>query len=269
VRDLSRFRRVSAWLATSVVISGAIVAGRPASAAAPDRVLIFAAASLQTAFDALAAPVARAIGVTMTMSYAASSTLARQIESGAPTDLFISADLDWMDQLAARHLIRDGTRVNLLGNSLVLIAPSGHAPKLTIAPGFALAAALGSSRLAVADPAGVPAGKYAQAALTSLGVWASVEKKLAPAEDVRAALRLVARGEAPLGIVYRTDAIADPSVTIVDTFPASTHLPIVYPIAITASAPEADAAAKVLAYLKSPAARAILAAQGFTDPVKR
>lgn len=245
-----------------------VAPARPA-ASAPDRVLVFAAASLQTAFDAIASPVARATGVTMTTSYAASSSLARQIENGAPADLFISADLDWMNELAGRQLLRSDTRVNLLGNALVLIAPRGEAPALTIAPGFPLAAALGSSRLALADPAGVPAGKYAQAALTSLGVWASVEKRLAPAEDVRAALRLVARGEARLGIVYRTDAVADRSVAIVDTFPESTHPAIVYPIAVTASAPDADAAARVLAYLTSPAARAIFAAQGFTAPVTR
>lgn len=269
MRDSSRFPRAAGWLASTVVVAVAVLAGQQPTAAAADRVLVFAAASLQTAFDALAAPVARATGVTMTMSYAASSALARQIEQGAPADLFVSADLDWMDELTSRRLIRADTRVNLLGNALVLIAPRDAPATLTIAPGFPLAAALGSSRLAVADPAGVPAGKYAQAALTSLGVWTSVAPKLAPAEDVRAALRLVARGEARLGVVYRTDAMADPDVTIVDTFPAATHPPIVYPIAMTTSAPDAGAATTVLAYLQSAAARAVFASQGFTAPVTR
>jgi molybdate transport system substrate-binding protein len=148
----------------------------------------------------------------------------------------------------------------------VLIGPAGAPKTLKIAPGFPLAAALGSSRLAVADPTAVPAGKYAEAALTQLGVWESVANKLASAADVRAALRLVSRGEAPLGIVYRTDALADASVVIVDTFPESTHAAIIYPIAVTASAAHAAAAEKVLAYLQSPAATAIFEQQGFTVP---
>jgi len=171
-----------------------------------------------------------------------------------------------MDELAARHAIRANTRVNLLGNRLVLIGPAGRSKTLTIAPGFPLAAALGSSRLAVADPTAVPAGKYAKAALTQLGVWDSVANRIASAEDVRAALRLVSRGEAPLGIVYRTDALADASVVIVDTFPDATHAAIIYPIAVTASAPHPAAAEKVIAYLQSPAATAIFEQQGFTVP---
>jgi len=227
-------------------------------------VLVFAAASLQTALDELVEPAQRATGVRMRVSYAASSALARQIESGAPADLFISADLDWMDYLAARRLVRADSRVHLLGNRLVLVAPRAEPLTLTIAPRFALAAALGRSRLALADPAAVPAGKYARAALTSLGVWDEVAGKIAAAENVRAALLLVSRGEAPLGIVYRTDAIADGRVLIVDTFPESTHPPITYPVALTAVA--SAAASRVLEFLKTDGARAVFARQGFTVP---
>ena len=236
-------------------------------AARPNDVLVFAAASLQTALDALVAPAERATGVHMRISYAASSALARQIESGAPADLFISADLDWMNELATRHLIRADTRADLVGNELVLIqSKAAPAEALKIGPGFPLAAALGSSRLALADPAAVPAGKYAKAALTTLGVWTSVADRIAAAEDVRAALRLVSRGEAPLGIVYRSDAIADSSVAVVDAFPAASHPPIVYPVAVMAAAPNNAAALAMEAYLRSAAAAAVFRDQGFTVP---
>ena len=228
-------------------------------------VLIFAAASLQTALDALIAPLERLTGAQVRVSYAASSALARQIENGAPADLFISADLDWMDYLAGKQLIRADSRVNLLGNRLVLIAPTTQSVTLKIAPGFGRAAALGRDRLALADPAAVPAGKYARAALTSLGVWNAVANKIAAAENVRAALLLVSRREAPLGIVYHTDAIADPGVRIGDTFPATTHPAIVYPAALMSGA--SPAAAKVLDYLKSNDARAVFVAQGFTTGI--
>jgi molybdate transport system substrate-binding protein len=197
------------------------------------------------------------------VSYAASSALARQIENGAPADLFISADLEWMDHLARRQFVRADSRVNLLGNRLVLIAPAGQPVTMKIAPGFGLAAALGRDRLALADPAAVPAGKYARAALTSLGVWDAVAGRIAAAENVRAALRLVSRREAPLGIVYYSDAVADTGVRIVDTFPESAHPAIVYPAALTSTA--SPAAAKVLEYLQSNEARAVFAAQGFKD----
>jgi molybdate transport system substrate-binding protein len=203
--------------------------------------------------------------VRVRFSYAASSALARQIEGGAPADLFISADLDWMDYVAERRLIRRETRVNLVGNDLVLIAPAGRVPALKIVAGFPLGAALGRERLALADPAAVPAGKYAQAALTSLGVWSQVAPKVAAAENVRAALVLVSRGEAPLGIVYRTDALADRSVVIVDVFPSQTHPRIVYPAAVTVSG--STDAVRVLAILRSAAAKAVLAQQGFRTDV--
>jgi len=233
-------------------------------------VLIFAAASLQTALDELVAPMQTATGARVRVSYAASSALARQIENGAPADLFISADLDWMDYLANRKLIRADSRVNLLGNRLVLIAPASQPVAIKIAPGFGLAAALGSrDRLALANPDAVPAGKYARAALTNLGVWDSVAGKIAAAENVRAALLLVSRREAPLGIVYATDALVDKGVRVVDTFPASTHPPIVYPAALTtasASSLATGAAFRVLEFLKSSAALRLFLMKGFSEP---
>jgi molybdate transport system substrate-binding protein len=228
-----------------------------------DAILVFAAASLRTVLDTAAPVILRDTGVEIRASYAASSALARQIEAGAPAALFISADRDWMDYLEQRGLIQRRTRIDLLGNRLVLIAPRAEPVRLRIAPGFRLLEALGAGRLAVADPASVPAGKYARAALTALGVWSQVEPRLAPAEHVRAALLLVSRGEAPLGIVYRTDAMDDATVTIVDTFPESTHPPILYPAAQTTAA-SGDAAGRVLSWLHGRTARAMFERFGFT-----
>ncbi len=226
--------------------------------AAAGGVTVFAAASLADALDAAA----RSYGAKVTVSYGASSTLARQIENGAPADVFISADLDWMDFLGERKLVVPGSRVNLLRNRLVLIAPADSRASLEIKPGFSLAAALGGGRLAMANPQGVPAGKYGKAALESLGVWRSVADRIAPAENVRAALALVARGEAPFGIVYRTDALAEKKVKIVGEFPAGSHPPIVYPAAAVATG-RRDAAQAFLDYLGSARARAVFAAHGF------
>ena len=230
-------------------------------------VLVFAAASLKTALDRIAAGWRHEAEKQATISYAASSTLAKQIENSAPADLFISADEDWMDYLQHRNLIDPKTRIDLLGNRLVLIAPKTTSIETTIAPGFPLAELLGGGRLAMADPNAVPAGKYGKAALTKLRIWGSVEQQIASAENVRAALLLVARGEAPLGIVYQTDAVAEPSVKIVATFPADTHPPIVYPMALVAGSTDPDAPA-LAAYLRGPAARAEFEAQGFTVPAK-
>ena len=242
-------------------VAALAVAASPAVAAAGELV-VFAAASLKTALDEVAAAWRRDSGKGATISYAASSTLAKQIENAAPAGLFISADLKWMDYLEQRGLIDTKTRVNLLGNTLVLVAPKDSAVRAKIAPGFPLAALLGDGHLAMAEPNTVPAGIYGKAALSRLGVWPAVEHRVAAAENVRAALALVARGEAPLGIVYRTDAAAEPGVRIVDTFPADSHPPIVYPMALTKSAsPEAAAFA---AYLRGPAARKLFEAQGFT-----
>jgi molybdate transport system substrate-binding protein len=231
--------------------------------AQPRPVLVFAAASLKNALDDITAQYERETGRKVSVSYAASPALARQIESGAPADLFISADLDWMDYLQARNLIKTETRANWLGNRLVLVAPKISTATVTIGPGLSLTELLGDGRLAMADPKTVPAGKYGRAALESLGIWQSVENRLAQTENVRAALALVSRGETPLGIVYQTDAAADPNVRIAGTFPENTHPPIVYPIALTAQSANTDAAA-FLAYARSPVARPLLEKQGFT-----
>jgi molybdate transport system substrate-binding protein len=235
----------------------------PLSAAAKDKgPVVFAAASLKNALDGVNAAWKQASGKAATISYAASSSLAKQIEQGAPADIFISADEDWMDYLAERKLIKPATRFNLLANTLVLIAPKDSTLTATIAPSFPLASLIGDGRLAVANVDSVPAGKYAKAALTKLGVWEAVKNKTAQAENVRAALALVSRGETPLGIVYGTDAHSDPKVKVLATFPETTHPPIIYPAAETAAASSSDAAA-FLAFLKSSAARSIFEAEGF------
>lgn len=234
----------------------------PAAAQTND-VVIFAAASLKSALDEINTRRQQETGRKAVVSYAASSALARQIEQGAPADLFISADLDWMDYVQQRNLIKPETRTNLLGNKIVLIAPKNSTASVKIAPGVDLAGLLGNSRLAMADVNAVPAGKYGKASLEALGLWASVQAKLAQSENVRAALLLVSRGEAPLGIVYQTDAVADPNVKIVDAFPENTYPPVVYPLALTASSRNADAAA-FATHLKSPRAKELFENQGFT-----
>jgi molybdate transport system substrate-binding protein len=249
-------------------IAGIALAGLGLSAA-PARaqsgpVTVFAAASLKNALDDVNAEWRRDTGKSAVISYAASSALAKQIEQGSPADVFISADLDWMDYLQKRSLIKPDTRANLLGNRIVLVAEkTSRLTSVDIKPGFDLAGLLGSERLAMADVAAVPAGKYGKAALEKLGVWTSVANKVAQAENVRAALILVSRGEAPLGIVYATDAAADPHVKIVGTFPDDTHPPIIYPVALTKGAANADAAA-FLAYLSSPKAKPLFVKQGFS-----
>ena len=188
--------------------------------------------------------------------------MAKQIEAGAPADLFVSADLDWMDYVAERGLIRLETRLNLLTNRLVLVAPKDAKTEINLAPGLDLRAALGDGRLAMANIDAVPAGKYGRSALEKLGAWAGVKERVAQADNVRAALLLVARGEAPLGIVYRTDAAAEPNVRIVATFAEDLHPLIVYPAALTRETRNADAAA-LLAFLRGPAARQSFERQGF------
>jgi len=236
----------------------------PTTAAAEDRpVLVFAAASLKNALDAIAADWTASGGARAMTSHAASSVLARQISAGAPVDLFVSADAEWMDWLAARGLIRPETRRVVIGNRLVLIAPANSTATLRIAPGFALAAALAGGVLAMADPRAVPAGKYGEAALTALGVWPDVARRIARADNARTALVFVARGEAPFGIVYASDAHAEKRVRVVDLFPAATHPPIVYPAALTRDARHPDAA-RFLDHLVGAAARAQFLAHGFT-----
>ena len=254
MRSTRRLLLLAFFLATQLAV---------VSAAAAKDIVVFAAASLKNALDDAGAAYEKETGVKALVSYAASSTLAKQVESGAPADIFISADLDWMDYLQKRNLIKPETRLTLLGNRLVLIAPANSTAKIEIQPGFALAELLGNERLAMADPGAVPAGKYGKAALEKLGVWASVSSKVAPAEDVRAALLLVSRGETPLGIVYATDAAADKGVRIVAAFPEDSHPPIVYPAAEVAGGAN-PAAAALLDFLKSDRARPFFERQGFT-----
>jgi len=234
----------------------------PAYIPAPADLRVFGAASLKNAMDDANVRYQRVTGRKVVASYGGSDTMAKQIESGWPADIFISADIDWMDQLARSSLIQPKTRLNFLSNKLVLVASAGSAPTLAIGPNFPLAQALGDGRLAIANPDSVPAGKYGKAALKALGVWASVKGRLAPARDVRAALELVARGDAPLGIVYQTDANCEPGVEIVGTFPASSHPPIIYPIAVTAAS-TSPAAQSYIAFLQSNADAPAFDLQGF------
>jgi molybdate transport system substrate-binding protein len=232
-------------------------------AAAADKVTVFAAASMKNALDAANAEWQKETGNETTVSYAASSALAKQIEAAAPADLFISADLAWMDYVAEKKLIREDTRSNLLGNRIVLIAPKDKAEKVEIKEGFDLAGLIGDGKLAMGAVDSVPAGKYGKAALEKLGIWSSVEGKVAGAESVRAALALVSRGEAPYGIVYQTDAAADPGVAIVGAFPEYSHPPIIYPVAILADS-KSPAASAYLDFLKSDKAAPFFTEQGFT-----
>jgi len=246
----------------ALVLTGAMP---PVAAQQSRPVVIFAAASLQTTLGAVAAAWTAETGKTAAFSFAASSALARQLDNGAPADVFASADLDWMDWAEGRRLIVGPSRRNLLGNRLVLITAAGAQASLAeveLRPGLEFVRLLGDSRLALGDPVAVPAGRYAQAALQALGLWDVLKTRIAGAESVRAALALVARGEARLGIVYATDARAERRVRTLATFPADTHPPIVYPFALTAASTHPDAAA-FLAYLSSPKARAIFEADGF------
>lgn len=243
------------------ILSAAFLALATSVGAWAADVTFFAAASLSSALPEIAAAYKQQTGQSVTFSFAASSVLARQIEASPGADIFMSADADWMDYLDSRGLIDHPSRKTLLSTHLVLIAPANSSASLKIAPYFPIAAALKGGRLAVADPDSVPAGKYAKSALTSLGVWNAVVDRLAQAENVRVALAYVARGETPLGIVYATDAMVDKKVKIVDTFPDSTHAPIVYPAALTKDAkPGAKA---FLDYLSSPQARAVFVKYGF------
>jgi molybdate transport system substrate-binding protein len=235
----------------------------PVHGAQAQDVVVFAAASLKNALDAAAHAFAQHGGAQVKVSYAASSQLAKQIDSGAPADIFISADLDWMNYVQKHELIQPATRKNLLGNRLVLVAPAGSGVKLDIKPGFDLVGMLKGGRLAMADPNSVPAGKYGKAALEKLDIWQSVAPHVAGAENVRAALLYVDRKETPLGIVYATDAASDPDVEIAGTFPEDTHPPIIYPIALIAASNNPNAL-KFLAFLESPAAKPAFEKQGFT-----
>jgi len=250
------------WLALVAAAALTWSAGAVPAIAQSHDVLVFAAASLKNAFDEASAQWQRDTGKKVVVSYAASNTLIKQIEQGAPADIFMSADLDWMDYGQQKNLIQPQTRSNLLGNRIVLVAPKDSTLSVNIQQGFDLAALLKDGRLAMGNVDAVPAGKYGKAALEKLGAWDGVKDKVAPAESVRAALVLVSRGETPLGIVYQTDAASDPSVKIVGVFPENSHPPIIYPVALTKDASNPDALA-FLNFLRSPAARPAFERQGF------
>jgi len=257
-----------AALAASFVFCAAPVAAQAQQNARDKSILVFAAASMKNALDDVDAAFAKQTGIAVVASYDASSALMKQIEQGAPADVFISADLKWMDYGSQRKLIDDSTRVNLLGNTLVLIAgKDSKLTNMTISPSLDLAGLAGEGRIVTGDVRAVPVGIYAKAALEKLGLWIAVEPKLAMVGNVRAALVLVARGEAPLGIVYATDAKVEPAVKVIGIFPEDTHEPIVYPAATTRTAKAA--AAPYLAFLRSSAAQAIFERYGFSVLIKQ
>jgi molybdate transport system substrate-binding protein len=257
-----RLKRRSCLILGATLLAGHLaMPAAAAPAAVPATVTIFAAASLTDAVTALAADFEAQTGTVVRPSFAASSALARQLEAGAPADLFFSADTDWMDDVAAHGLIRTGSRVDLLGNQLVLIAPRGSALPADITPGPALLAALGDGHWVTGDPDAVPVGRYAQAALRHVGQWDALAPRLVRADNVRAALALVARGEVAFGIVYATDARVEPQVRIIGSFPAGSHPPITYPVALLRNS--GAAAADFLRYLRSPAAAAVFRRYGF------
>jgi molybdate transport system substrate-binding protein len=248
-------RRTAFFGALALLLSPAFAGAQPVAS-----VTVFAAASLTDGLKSVADAYQAKTGTKITLSFGASSTLARQIEQGAQADIFMSADSDWMDYLQKKDLILPATRRDLLGNRLVLVAAADSKP-IKIAPGFDLATALGDGRLALADPASVPAGKYAKAALTSLGVWDGVAAKVAQAENVRVALEYVARGEAPYGIVYATDAKVAPSLRVAGVFPENSHPPILYPAALIKTA--SPGAKAFLDFLSGEQARTIFKKAGF------
>ncbi len=251
----------------AAALAAAMLASPPPAAAQEKSLTIFAAASLKNALDDVNKHYTDKTSVKAVTSYAASSALIKQIEQGAPADIFISADLDWMKYGQEKKLIQDASRFNLLGNRLVLIAPKdSKIGDVKIGPGFDLAALVGDGRIATGDVQAVPVGKYAKAALEKLGAWEKAASRFAMAENVRAALLLVARGEAALGIVYETDAKVDPNVKVVGVFPADSYPPIVYPAAATRNArPEAKG---YLDFLRTGTAQVFFERNGFTYLVK-
>jgi molybdate transport system substrate-binding protein len=265
LRRTAMFARMFPRLFAALAVLLALAA---APAAAQETITVFAAASLKNALDDSDAAFTKATGIKVTASYEASSALAKQIEQGAPADVFISADLAWMEYANAHKLIKPESRFNLLGNRLVLIAPKeSKLDNVTIGQGFDLAKLAGDGRIAVADVAAVPAGKYAKAALEKLGAWAAAEPKLAQAINVRATLTYVARGETPLGIVYETDAKIEPKVKIVGIFPDGSYPPVTYPVAAIADSKNANAA-RYLAFLRGSAAKAVFEKYGFSFLIK-
>lgn len=257
----NRLRPELVGLATLAVLAGPV----PRAFPQPPAVTVFAAASTSDAMKAVVALYRRRGGGRVRLALAASSTLARQIERGAPSDIYVSADMDWMDYLETRGLLVANTRVDLFGNGLVLIAPADAAKgRIRLRRGVDLAARLGDGRLAMGDPSNVPAGRYGKQALKALGIWKSLAKRIAPAADVRSALVLVERGETPLGIVYRSDVVADDGVSVLGVFPADSHSPIVYPAAIIAGHDRANVRA-FFTFLRAADARRIFEKHGFSS----
>jgi len=258
-------KRVLGWLVGLLALSWPVAGHAAEESTEP---LVYAAASLTEVLQQIGTDYARERGKTVKFSFGSTATLARQIEAGARADLFVSADQDWMDYVDQRGLIQRPSRLDLLGNRLVLVAPADSTLSLKIGRGMPIREALGAAgRLALADPASVPAGKYAKAALSSLGVWPEVEDRIVASENVRMALLFVARGEAPLGVVYATDARVEPKVRVVGEFPADSHPRIVYPAALTPGA--GAGAASFLKYLSGAAARARFEAAGFSTEFSR
>jgi molybdate transport system substrate-binding protein len=256
------YRAASIGLCTALLIAFGVPAKAQSQMAPTQTITVFAAASMKDALDAVDKAYMQDHKDKIVVSYAASSALAKQIEQGAPADLFISADVQWMDYVAKAKLIDAARRVNLLGNTLVMIAPDdSKLSNVKIDSSLDLAKLTNGGRIAVADTKAVPAGLYAKAAFEKLGLWSKVEPKLAQAENVRAALALVARAEAPIGVVYSTDAKAEPKVKIVGTFPANSHPAIIYPVAVTANAKPATGA--YYDFLKTSKAKAIFEKYGF------
>lgn len=256
------FARIFAFLGFFVAL---VAAPQPLSA--QEQITVFAAASLKNALDDTNAAFTEATGLKVVASYEASSALAKQIEQGAPADIFISADLRWMDYANDHKLIKPDTRVNLLGNKLVLIAPrNSRLDHVTIGDGFDIAKLAGDGRIAVADVKAVPAGLYAKAALEKLGGWTAAEPKLAQAGNVRATLAFVARGETPVGIVYETDARIEPKVKIIGAFPDGSYPTVTYPVAATATSKAG--ATRYLNFLATPAAKVIFERFGFSFLIK-
>ncbi|HEY6700950.1 MAG TPA: molybdate ABC transporter substrate-binding protein [Pseudolabrys sp.] len=257
------FARVFAHLALVWALAGV-----PQPVIAQEQITVFAAASMKNALDDANAAFSKATGIKVVASYEASSALAKQIEQGAPADVFISADLRWMDYASERKLINSNTRINLLGNKLVLIAPvDSKLANVVIGDGFDLARLAGDGRIAVADVKAVPAGLYAKAALEKLGAWTAAEPKLAQAENVRATLAFVARGEAPIGIVYETDAKVEPRVKVIGIFPDNAYPPVTYPAAATAETKK-PGVGQYFSFLRTPAAKAIFELYGFSYLIK-
>lgn len=256
-------RIVRACLVLPALVAGLLVTAC-SQGEATNGPVVLAASSMQDAFEDAADNWAAQGHARPVLSFAATSALARQVEAGAPADLLVTADEEWMDRLAAAGHIKPGSRRNLAGNRLVLVAPAGPPVAIAMSPGLELAPQLGDNgRLAIAEPETVPAGRYGRAALIALGAWPQVARRLAIAESVRGALALVARGEAPLGVVYATDARVEPGVQVAGVFPARSHPPIIYPMALPTMSSHPDAA-DFADFLASPAGEAILRRHGFT-----